>query len=69
MPWEQRNVDAKCIQLFSYLSLISFTETRTGKVYSIYPDKEESIPLNTPGNRKFMDPPEGKHKILLKANV
>lgn len=34
-----------------------------------YPDKEESIPLNTPGNRKFMDPPEGKHKILLKANV
>lgn len=34
-----------------------------------YPDKEEGIPLNTPGNRKFMDPPEGKHKMLLKANV
>lgn len=58
MPWEQRNVDAKCIQLFSYLSLISFTEQ--GRSIR-YPDKKVGIPLNTPGNRKFMDPPEGKH--------
>lgn len=62
---KERRCKMYTIILLSFTDFIHRDQGRSIR----YPDKEESIPLNTPGNRKFMDPPEGKHKILLKANV
>lgn len=59
---KERRCKMYTIILLSFTDFIHRDQNREG-LFDI------QISLNTPGNRKFMDPPEGKHKILLKANV
>lgn len=61
---KERRCKMYTIILLSFTDFIHRDQNREGLF-----DIQIRKPLNTPGNRKFMDPPEGKHKILLKANV